>query len=54
MGMSAPRAESSSSNLADGRVLVVGGFTDPTEPDPLLASAELYDSKTGSWTGPEA
>ena len=32
--------------LPDGTVLVTGG----TRRDPLLASAELYDPGSGSWT----
>jgi N-acetylneuraminic acid mutarotase len=48
--MLAPRGESASTLLADGRVFVVGGFSDPSVPNaPLLASAELFDPKTGSW-----
>jgi len=35
--------------LADGRVLVVGGF-DPTAPFPVLSSAEIYDPVTQVWT----
>jgi len=48
--MLAPRGESASTLLADGRVFVVGGFSDPSVPNaPLLASAELFDPKSGSW-----
>ncbi len=50
-GMSGPRVESAFATLADGRVFVVGGFAVPGELDGLLASAELYDPTTGSWTG---
>lgn len=48
--MQVPRGESASTLLADGRVFVVGGFSDPSIPNaPLLASAELFDPKLGSW-----
>ena len=39
--------------LANGKVLVAGGFTDPTtsaNAQPVLTSAELYDPATGTWT----
>jgi N-acetylneuraminic acid mutarotase len=49
--MSGPRVESTFATLADGRVFVVGGFAVPGELDGLLASAELYDPTTSSWTG---
>lgn len=49
--MNGPRVESSSTVLADGRVLVVGGFSVPGDPNGLLASAELFDPKTASWIG---
>ncbi len=50
-GMSTPRAQSASTVLADGRVLVLGGFAEPGVPDSLLASAELFDPKMRSWIG---
>jgi N-acetylneuraminic acid mutarotase len=49
--MSTPRAESASTLLADGRVLVLGGFAEPGVPYGLLASAELFDPNTRSWIG---
>jgi hypothetical protein len=39
--------------LLDGRVLVAGGFTDPTtnaNAQPVLDTAEIYDPATGLWT----
>ncbi len=37
--------------LLDGKVLVTGGYRDSSGPFlPLLASAELYDPGSGSWT----
>jgi MYXO-CTERM domain-containing protein len=36
--------------LADGRVLVAGGFEGGNADDVTLAEAELYDPKTGEWT----
>jgi Galactose oxidase, central domain/Kelch motif len=36
--------------LADGRVLVTGGWPDPPTHSGLLASAEIYDPATGTWT----
>ena len=39
--------------LPDGRVLVLGGSSAPPTPSPT-ATAELYDSRTGSWTPAES
>jgi len=39
--------------LPNGKVLVAGGFTNPStnqNAQPVLASAELYDPATGTWT----
>lgn len=36
--------------LADGRVLVAGGMDDSRRPGVLLASAELFDPATNTWT----
>ena len=40
--------------LQDGRVLVAGGFGDPylagSNSQPVLASGEIYDPQTGTWT----
>ncbi|HEX8822383.1 MAG TPA: kelch repeat-containing protein [Archangium sp.] len=46
-----PRMDHTATRLADGRVLVVGGFgaPQPGQPNQTLATAELYDPATGSW-----
>ncbi|MDQ6740650.1 MAG: hypothetical protein M3021_09895 [Actinomycetota bacterium] len=44
------RANPTATLLASGKVLLGGGYTVPGEPDETLASAELYDPATGSWT----
>jgi N-acetylneuraminic acid mutarotase len=43
------RAELACAVLADGRVLVMGGFDAP-ENGKLLTSAETYDADTGTWS----
>jgi hypothetical protein len=50
--MSEGRANNTATLLPDGRVLVVGGGTAglATEPDRVLASAELYDPGTGTFS----
>ncbi|MBI3745196.1 MAG: hypothetical protein HY264_01465 [Chloroflexi bacterium] len=49
--MGAARALFTATTLADGRVLVTGGGPATwSKPGPLLASAELYDPRTGSFT----
>jgi N-acetylneuraminic acid mutarotase len=47
-GMIQGRGGHSATVLRDGRVLVVGGF-DVAVNGRVLASAELYDARTGSW-----
>jgi N-acetylneuraminic acid mutarotase len=43
------RAEHTATLLADGKVLVAGGVADNREEE-ALASAELYDPNTGTWS----
>lgn len=45
------RSNHSAALLPDGRVLVMGGATDPPGTESLvIASAEIYDPATGAWT----
>jgi hypothetical protein len=46
-GLATARSSHSATLLADGRVLVVGGFGATGRP---LASTELYDPQTGQWS----
>jgi N-acetylneuraminic acid mutarotase len=49
--MSASRSGETATRLLDGRVLVVGGLgADPTQETVDLASAELYDPTTGTFS----
>ena len=49
--MGAPRYGQAITLLPNGKVLVAGGATSPVgSPSFLLASAELYDPVTGTWT----
>lgn len=47
--MHVPRMEQTATLLADGRVLVAGGFNNPGAGE-STATAEIYDPTTGSWT----
>src|SRR5450759_4633159 len=44
------RYEDTATLLPDGKVLVAGGVHATKDPQGVLASAELYDPKSGSWT----
>jgi Kelch motif len=43
------RIDHTATLLSNGKVLVAGGFVG-TLPNPVLASAELYDPATGAWS----
>jgi hypothetical protein len=50
--MHTPRQEHTATMLPDGRVLITGGFgqKDASTPGGSLASAEVFDSRTGTFT----
>ena len=49
-GMSVARYHHVATPLADGRVLVAGGWALTTNSDKSLATAEIYDPAAGKWT----
>jgi len=49
-GMIEDRFQDTATLLPDGRVLVAGGVHATKDPQGVLASAELYDPSSGSWT----
>lgn len=48
-GMRAPRVYPALGRLADGRVIITGGYTDPSE-TASLSTTEIYDPKTNAWS----
>jgi hypothetical protein len=48
--MSVARYIGSSARLANGQVLVAGGWSYTTDFDPSLSTAEIYDPAANSWT----
>ncbi len=48
--MSAARYIGSAAKLANGQVLVAGGWSYTTDYDPSLSTAEIYDPASNSWT----
>lgn len=51
VGMTARRGDHTATALADGRVLVAGGFDFPGPQFVYFASAEIYDAASQTWTG---
>lgn len=48
--MKTPRAMHTATDLADGTILITGGFTSGPFPNMVLDTAELYDPATGTFT----
>ena len=48
--ISVPRYHHTAVRLPDGRVLIAGGWSFTTNSDPSLATAEIYDPATDTWT----
>src|SRR5207249_2489583 len=48
--MNSSRSDHTATLLADGKVLVTGGYASDDGTTNTISSAELYDEATGTWT----